>query len=194
MVHYSRAPETHTKTCKAKGADLRVSFKNTYSVAHMLRGMRLPEAQKYLDDIVARKRCVPFFRFATGLGRCTQAKEFNAVRGRWPLKSCKFLMDLLKNAEVNAESKNLDPEKMVVWHIAVHRAQTGRRRTYRAHGRVNPFMSHPCHIEMILKEEEDHVPRAKADGEHKFTSLTRKKLAQRQLRIGGGAEMTDVTA
>lgn len=34
-----------------------------------------------------------------------------------------------------------------------------RRRTYRAHGRINPYMSSPCHIEMILTEKEQIVPK-----------------------------------
>lgn len=29
-----------------------------------------------------------------------------------------------------------------------------RRRTYRAHGRINPYMSSPCHIELWLTEAE----------------------------------------
>ena len=29
-----------------------------------------------------------------------------------------------------------------------------RRRTYRAHGRINPYMSSPCHIEVVLVEKE----------------------------------------
>eukprot|EP00983_Pelagomonas_calceolata_P014323 456345-Pelagomonas_calceolata.AAC.2 len=32
-----------------------------------------------------------------------------------------------------------------------------RRRTYRAHGRINPYMSSPCHIELVLKEREAGV-------------------------------------
>jgi large subunit ribosomal protein L17e len=32
-----------------------------------------------------------------------------------------------------------------------------RRRTYRAHGRINPYMSSPCHVELILTEKEGPV-------------------------------------
>jgi len=34
-----------------------------------------------------------------------------------------------------------------------------RRRTYRAHGRINPYMANPCHVEVILTEKEDPVPK-----------------------------------
>ncbi len=32
-----------------------------------------------------------------------------------------------------------------------------RRRTYRAHGRINPYMSSPCHVELTLSEKEAPV-------------------------------------
>ncbi|CAF5189656.1 unnamed protein product, partial [Rotaria sp. Silwood1] len=40
-------------------------------------------------------------------------------------------------------------------HIQVNRAPKIRRRTYRAHGRINPYQSSPCHIELILSEKEN---------------------------------------
>ena len=88
---------------------------------------------------------------------------------RWPTKSCEFLLQILKNAESNAEYKGLD--HLVIDHIQVwrgifcyfgpnqlmhqvNRAPLMRRRTYRAHGRINPYLSSPCHIEMVLVERE----------------------------------------
>ena len=75
-------------------------------------------------------------------------------QGRWPKKSAEFLLHLLKNAESNAEYKGLDADHLVVDHIQVNRAPKMRRRTYRAHGRINPYMSSPCHIEICLVEKE----------------------------------------
>ena len=41
------------------------------------------------------------------------------AQGRWPLKSAEFLLQLLKNAESNAEYKGLDPDHLVIDHIQV---------------------------------------------------------------------------
>lgn len=57
-------------------------------------------------------------------------------RARWPVKSAEFLLQLLKNAESNADSKGLDTGNLIVKHIQVNQAPKQRRRTYRAHGRV----------------------------------------------------------
>merc|ERR1719218_176095 len=88
-----------------------------------------------------------------GVGCTPQANEFKHTQGRWPEKSVKMLIGLLKNAEANAESKNLDTDKLLITHIAVNRAPPGRRRTYRAHGRVTPYQSGPCHIQLFLEEK-----------------------------------------
>lgn len=70
--------------------------------------------------------------------------------GRWPVKSAKFLLNLLKNAEANAEAKQLDTEELYIHNIVVNQAPKTHRRTYRAHGRINPYQGHPCHVEIHL--------------------------------------------
>merc|ERR1712060_913725 len=111
----------------------------------------LKAAQQYLEDVLEKKQCIPFRRFIGGVGRTPQAKAFKMSQGRWPVKSVKILLDLLRNAESNAEFKNLDTDNLSIQHIQVNAAQQGRRRTYRAHGRINAYMSSPCHVEMILQ-------------------------------------------
>merc|ERR1711939_782171 len=49
-----------------------------------------------------------------------------------------------------------------VKHIQVNQAPKQRRRTYRAHGRISPYMSNPCHIELILTEGEEVVQKSSA--------------------------------
>jgi large subunit ribosomal protein L17e len=66
----------------------------------------------------------------------SSGKQFGVSKARWPVKSAEFLIDLLKNAEANADTKGLDTGNLVVQRIQVNQAPKGRRRTYRAHGRV----------------------------------------------------------
>lgn len=121
--------------------------------------------------MLAHKQAIPFTRFCGGVGRTAQAKNRHSNgQGRWPVKSAKFILDLLKNAESNAEVlllfspiihpfvvshflyceclmffvwqvKGLDVDALFISHIQVNQAQKQRRRTYRAHGRINR-MSH----------------------------------------------------
>lgn len=90
---------------QARGSDLRVHFKNTRESAFALKGKELIKAKAYLEDVLAHKRAVPFRRFAKHVGRTGQAKNEGMPSGvaRWPVKSAEFLLNLLKNAESNAE-------------------------------------------------------------------------------------------
>merc|ERR1711869_146532 len=144
-----------SKSCKAMGVDLRVHYNNTYETAHAIKGMNLQNTKKYLEDVLEKKQCIPFRVYKGCIGRTPQAKQFKLTQGRWPVKSVKVILDLLQNAESNAEFKNLDTDNLVIRHVEVDRAQGGRRRTYRAHGRINAYMSSPCHVQMILEEKEE---------------------------------------
>ncbi|KAL8253558.1 hypothetical protein R6Q59_031779 [Mikania micrantha] len=158
MVKYSKEPDNPTKSCKARGSNLRCHFKNTRETAHAIRKLPLIKAKRYLEDVLAHKQAIPFTRFCGGVGRTAQAKNRHSNgQGRWPAKSAKFILDLLKNAESNAEVKGLDVDALFISHIQVNQAQKQRRRTYRAHGRINPYMSSPCHIELTLSEKEEPV-------------------------------------
>merc|ERR1719420_2938477 len=183
MVKYSREATNASKSCKARGSDLRVHYKNTYETAQAIKGMGLKAAQKYLQNVVERKQCVPFRKYTGCIGRTPQAKAFKMSQGRWPVKSCKVVLDLLRNAESNAEMKNLDTDNLSIKHIQVNAAQQGRRRTYRAHGRIGPYCNCPAHVEMILEEDEETVE--KPEEEQKPKRFTRKQLARRRLQVGG---------
>merc|ERR1712205_258735 len=159
VKEYARAPTDAATSCKAKGSDLRVHFKNTRETAMAIKNMSLEKAKKYMEDVIDKKRAIPFRRFCGGVGRTSQAAPAGSTNGqaRWPKKSCEFLLGLLRNAEANAEMNDPDVDKLFVTHIQVNRAVQQRRRTYRAHGRINPYMSSPCHIELILSVQEVNV-------------------------------------
>ena len=157
---------------------MRVSFKNTRETAMAIKNMTLPGAKKYLEAVLDHKRCIPFRRFCGGVGRTAQAKNEGSTngQGRWPKKSVDLVLGMLTNLESNAELKGLDKDVLVVKHIQVNRAPKQRRRTYRAHGRMGPYLSSPCHIEILVAEDVEPVPKAAA----REAKLTKKQLALRK--------------
>merc|ERR1711945_70829 len=185
MTRYSQEPDNATKSCKARGSYLRVHFKNTRETAAVIKRMHLRKAVRFLNDVIKKKQCVPFRRFNGGVGRKAQAKAWNHTQGRWPKKSAEFMLQLLKNAESNAEFKGLDVDSLVIDHIQVNAAPKMRRRTYRAHGRINPYMSSPCHIEICLVEKEQAFARGGEEPEKKKVS---KKKLQKQKVAASRAE------
>merc|ERR1712179_837341 len=135
--------------------------------------------------VVEHKEAIPFRRYCGGVGRTAQAKNAGATNGqaRWPKKSAEFMLNLLSNAEANAELKSLETDKLFISHIQVNKAQEQRRRTYRAHGRINPYMSSPYHVEVILVEKEQvfaKVSETTAEPEKK--KVSQKKLKRQKLQ------------
>lgn len=55
---------------------------------------------------------------------------------------------MLQNLQSNAESQGLEPDQLIIKHVQVNRAPKQRRRTYRAHGRINRTcrVCRPCCI------------------------------------------------
>jgi len=83
---------------------------------------------------------------------------------------------MLKNAESNAELKGLDVDSLVIEHIQVNKAPKMRRRTYRTHGQINPYMSSIWDMKMMLTEKEQIVPKPEEEVAQK------KKISQKKLR------------
>ncbi|EPQ54435.1 ribosomal protein L22 [Gloeophyllum trabeum ATCC 11539] len=184
MVRYAAAPTVTNpeKTSRSRGEYLRTHFKNMREVAAALTGLKLTKAYAYLGDVKEHKQVIPFRRFSGGVGRTGQAKQFKATQGRWPEKSVRFILRLLKNAESNADAKSLDVEDLYIKNIVVQQAPKTRRRTYRAHGRINPYLGHPCHIEVILTAKDEEVERAKdKEVASPLAGLNRRQVARRRI-------------
>lgn len=145
--------------CKASARDVKVHFKNTRETAAAIKGMSINRARQFLENVRMKKEIVPFVRYRYGIGKKAQTKNKNKISGRWPFKSADSILKILKSAESNALKKGLNLTSVYIKNIQVNKAIQGNRRTFRAHGRVNAFSSHPCHIEIWLVEESKSIPR-----------------------------------
>merc|ERR1711862_839183 len=177
---FAREPPVKKNAVKAKGTDLRVSFKNTYNTARATKSMTLNDARNFLNAALEKQRIIPMRKFCGSQGRHAQAKEFGLTKGRWPTKSIKIVLGLIDNMIANANSKSLDAENLVINHVQINKAPNGRRRTYRAHGRITPFMSHPCHVEMWASLKSEGVAKNKTD---KGNTIAVSRVQQARSRV-----------
>ena len=125
--------------------------------------MLLTKAEEYLNDVLEHKRCIPYSRFDHSVGRCSAAIQFGLTKGRYPEKSVKLILNLLKNTRTNAEAKKLNIDKLVIKNVFVNQASEGRRRTYRAHGSINAYCSSNCHVKIICEEIKERVKKEKKE-------------------------------
>lgn len=173
-------------SCRARASQLRTHFKKMHEVGAFIRGMRVLDAEVYLEQVLKFERAIPFKHFRAGCGRHAQAKLISAPGDQvgWPVKPVKFMLGLIQNLKANAEAKALDIEELYIRHAQVNNAVKMRRRTYRAHGRIGPYMSNNSHVELIADVKEEPVAKEKAP----VRLVTRKRTAQLRMRkvpVGG---------
>lgn len=101
--------------------------------------MKLKKAQTYLANVLQYKEGIPITKYTGGIGRHAAGKQHKAPGDKvaWPQKATKAFLDLLRNIESNAESKGLNIDEVTITHANCNQAPKMRRRTYRAHGRIN---------------------------------------------------------
>ena len=81
------------------------------------------------------------------------------------------------------QSKGLDLEKTITTHVNCNQAPKMRRRTYRAHGRINAYMSSPAHVQIIVEEKNEEIVKEQKPA----PKLTKKQIAQgrgRRIPVG----------
>ena len=80
MGKYSFDPDQAVESSKARGSALRAHFKHCREVCHNIKGMKLPKAKAYLEDVLQFKQAVAFTKFTGGCGR-TRAGQAPQRRG-----------------------------------------------------------------------------------------------------------------
>ena len=180
MVKHIKTTDS-SKSCSTKGKDLRTHYKNTYQVGKAIKGMLLKKAEQYLKEVLDHKKCIPYTKYDGSMGRTGQAIQFGLTKGRWPEKSIKIVLGLLKNAAANAEAKKLDVEKLIIKKVVVNQAVKGRRRTYRAHGRINAYLSSNCHVDIVCEELKEKVKKEKKAEEVKTKFINPKQHIRKAL-------------
>lgn len=151
--HYSYRVEDESKIAKAVAYDIPVSIKIMRETVAVIRGLKLSEAKKLLEEVIKLKQPIPFKRYK---GKQSHkrglADKYKWPIGRYPVKAAKYLLKLLEHVEANAENKGLDKDKLLIIHIAAHKGVTLKRYMPRAFGRATPKFRRTSHVEIIVEE------------------------------------------
>lgn len=139
------------RTVKASGREVRISHKSAREICKLINGAMLAQAKRYLEDVIAKRRAVPFKRFKKKVGH--RRGLTGAYVGRYPVKAAKQILKILQGAEANAENKGLDPERLRIIHASAYPGMKIKRYMPRAFGRATPKFETLCHIEVVLEEQ-----------------------------------------
>ena len=140
------------RTAKASGRGLRISPKHAREVCKTLNGMHLDHAKDYLQQVILKKKPVPFRRHKKKVGHRHGLEK--AYAGRYPVKAAERILRVLEGAEINAEYKGLDIERLRVVHASAYPGMKIKRYIERAFGRSSPRFGTLCHVELVLEEIE----------------------------------------
>ena len=140
----------------ARAVNVDMHHKHCYHIAKALRGMNAADAVSYLEDVVEKKRAIPYVRRSRrGRGGNTMAghRKGKMGPGKYPNKASKEFIKLINSAMENARQRfdTIDPEDMTITHLAAHRGQIARHFRPRAQGRATPKNHYQVNLEIFLE-------------------------------------------
>ncbi|BBD71900.1 50S ribosomal protein L22 [Sulfodiicoccus acidiphilus] len=143
------------KLAKAVGRDLSISPKDAYNVCKAIRGMKLSEAKKFLEEVIAKRTPIPYYRYNKRTSHKSGLNQRWGVKsGRYPVKVARELNKLLTNVEANAAGKGLDADSLKLVHVAVHKGIVMKRYMPRAFGRSTKKYKRTSTLEVVAAEVE----------------------------------------
>lgn len=146
MKGYSIA-EIPERTAIARAKEVDISLKDAVNIAHHIRGMSLERAKDKLEEVIAKKAAIPYFRY---LDSVSHRKGMGP--GRYPVRAAKAFLDLLNNAEANAEFKSLDTDSLVIIHLSASKGRMIKKYTPKAYGRAGAFFRDLINIDIVVEE------------------------------------------
>ncbi len=147
---YKVPKEKENKIARAYGKELRISYKYAVEMCREIKGKKLDEVKKFLQDIIKMKRPLPLRRYKKGVAHRSELQGWYA--GRYPVKVAKAFLEVLKNAEANAAYKGLDTKRLYVLHAAAMKGIKIVKWIPRAFGRASPHVEQTVNLEIILEE------------------------------------------
>jgi len=143
------AEKNPEKSARAYGREFHCSPKHSENIMRAIKGMKISDAKQLLEDVIALKRPIPF---KTHLSSVSHRKGIGP--GAYPQKASRYVLEVLKNAENNAEYKGLDTENMVITHASAYKGRIIKGMMPRAQGRSTPKNEDTTNMEIIVEEKE----------------------------------------
>merc|ERR1711974_51468 len=147
ITNPSQTVSNYTMNCPIK-------FKLAYETGKFIKNMNILKAITYLKSVITRDNCIPMTRYNKKVGRTNQAKQHGFQKGKWPTKVCTYFINQLENLIQEAEKKGLTLEDMKIVHVMPSKAPLRYGRRHSAFGRVKPYNTSLCHMELVAMVED----------------------------------------
>ena len=132
-------------SAKALTKEQPISPKFAREVACAVKGMTVPQAQAFLESVIAKETPVKLRRYNKRVSH-----KQGVGPGRYPVKVSKAILATLNSAAANADYKGLDSASMVITTITTSRGQVIPGHMPRAQGRATEWNQDTVNIEIII--------------------------------------------
>ena len=150
MRGYTYSGETGVSVARARGVEIPMSPKKTYEVLNAIRGLPLARARTVLEEAVALKKAIPFRRYNQ-----ETAHHTGTGPGRYVVKVAKQVLQILQNAEENAEYEGLDADRLFIKVASCARGRIRKAMMPRAQGRGTNWNEQTTNVEIVLAERKE---------------------------------------
>ena len=150
MRGYTSGEQFDFAVARARGVELPISPKKSYEVLNAIRGLPLDRARRVLEDAESHLRAIPFRRYNQ-----ETAHHRGTGPGRYPEKVVRALLQLLTNAEANAEYEGLDVDRLYVHVASSARGRILKATMPRAQGRATAWNEQTTNVEIVLAERKE---------------------------------------
>jgi len=179
---------------RLEGVD--ASFKDLVEVCGSIRYRPVDQAIKFLEEAAEGKRPILFRSSNRHLGH---RRELGGKKGRYPKKSAKIVLGVLRSALANAQHKGLS-EELIVTHACANKLSTYMR--YASKGRRNPSALETARVEIVLKEKEGakrpakkaHKEEQKAPSKEEKKETAKEAVKKETAADNAGATKAEVRA
>jgi len=154
------------ETAVVYGRNVSISTKQSIEICKYIRNKNLDKAIQILERVIQHKEAMPYTRFNADVGHKT-----GIAAGRYPEKSCREIIKLLKSVKANAQVKGLDESNLKIIKICANKGSKSWR-----YGRKRRRQAKRTNIEIVVKE---HFLKSKAP-KHKPKVVAEEKTKEKQ--------------
>ncbi len=148
-VKYAYKPKDELNSAKAMGYEMDISFKHAVEICRAIKGKKIDDAIRFLEEVVAMKRVVAFKKHKKKVAHKRGLEKWYA--GRYPVKASKNILKVLKNLKANAEYKGLEIDRLIITHAQAKKGRVLKRYMPRAFGRATPKFKFLTTVEFVAE-------------------------------------------
>ena len=141
------------KMARAFSSNVPISLKYSLEISRRIKGKNIAEAEIILQKIADMETHLPLQIYTKKIPHRKGNAQVGTKSGRYPVRTCKQWLQLLRSVKANADYKGLNVKKLRIVHATANMGFS--RVTNQSQGRISGKSrnSKSAHIEIIVRED-----------------------------------------